>query len=94
MRKPGFIIDVPMTLSVAVHGVTEEEAKAIARAFADSLDPSEHFVRGYMDTKREEEKAQYDITEVSLCSPSDESCEVLDELEAECTCGRTIDDRA
>lgn len=77
MRKPGFIIDVPMNLSVAVRGVTKKQAMQIARAYADSLQPSEHEVAGYCSIEK------VDITEVSLCSPSDESCEVLDELESD-----------
>ena len=78
-RPAGFIIDVPVTLSVAVRGVSSKKAKEIARQFAASLSPSDQFIEGY----NEESKTGGIITEVSLESPTDESCEVLDELEEE-----------
>jgi hypothetical protein len=76
MKRPaGFIIDVPITLSVAVRGVSLEAAKEIARAFADTLQPTEQFIAGYC------ERAGVSITEVSLESNPEDSCDVLDELE-------------
>jgi hypothetical protein len=60
VRKPGFIIDVPVTLRVAVRGATEEEAKQIARDFAEALQPSDHYIGGYCQT------AKVTITEVTL----------------------------
>ena len=81
-HKPGFIIDVPVTLSVAVRGdVTREEAFEIARNFADGLAPTEHYVQGYMSTMRDEQGVQWEITEVSLEASREDSCEVLEELE-------------
>lgn len=81
-RPAGFIIDVPVTLSVAVRGeVTEEQAFEIARNFADGLAPSDHYVAGYMSTMKEEQGVEWEITEVSLESSSEDSCQVLEELE-------------
>lgn len=82
-RPAGFIIDVPVTLSVAVRGdgLTAKAAKQIARNFADAIAPTEYFVQGYSDTLF---KLTYrTITEVSLESSTEETCEVLEELEAE-----------
>jgi hypothetical protein len=81
MRKPGFIIDVPVTLSVAVRGAKREDALAIARNFAESLQPTEQYIEGYSETLAK--LAGVTITEVSLESSSEDSCEVLDELEAD-----------
>jgi hypothetical protein len=75
-RPAGYIIDVPVTLSVAVRGKTREEAFAIARAFAEALNPSEDFIRGYCD-----EIGAGTITEATLASSTEDSCEVLEELE-------------
>lgn len=85
-RKAGFIIDVPVTLSIAVRGVDEKQAIAAAREFAESIEFTDDYVRGYMGTKRTEEAAKFDITEVSFEATSEETAEVLDELEADDPC--------
>jgi hypothetical protein len=36
-RPAGFIIDVPLTISVSVRGCSEEKAKELARNFAEAL---------------------------------------------------------
>ena len=79
-RAAGFIIDVPITLSVAVRGKTEAEAKKIAREFAECLQPTEFYAIGYCEGAQLPEGT---ITEISLESSMEEQCEVLDELEAE-----------
>lgn len=80
-RPAGFIIDVPITLSVAVRGkgLTEAQAFEIARDFAADIAPTEAFIGGY-NTNLKDGKT---ITEVSLESSGEETCEVLEELEAE-----------
>lgn len=82
-REPGFVIDVPITLSVAVRGgeLTAKQAMEIARNFADGLAPSEYYVQGYMSTMKDEQDVKWNITEVGLESSREDSCEVLDELE-------------
>lgn len=46
MKPAGFIIDVPISLSVEVRGTTLAEAKRIAQKFAEALSPSaEHCSR-------------------------------------------------
>lgn len=82
-RPAGFIIDVPITLSVAVRGTTRVEAKRIARDFAENISPTEDFIRGYSEASPTLNSLGATITEATLESPSDESCEVLDELEAD-----------
>lgn len=77
----GFIIDVPVTLSVAVRGASLEAAKEIARDFAESLDPSDDFISGYSDEKFG--VSGVSITEATLESSPEDSCELLEELEAE-----------
>lgn len=76
-RPAGYIIDVPVTLSVHVRGKSWKEAQAIARAFAESLNPSEDYIKGYSDS------IDAGITAAFLESSTEESCQVLDELEAE-----------
>lgn len=80
-RPEGFIIDVPVTLSVAVRGVPLQEAKRIAREFADSLAPSDEYVAGYNEGDAVPKGAS--ITEVGFESNREDSCEVLEELEAD-----------
>lgn len=81
-RPGGFSVDVPVTLTVAVRGerLTRKQAFAIATKFANDLQPAEAFIDGYNSVQ--DAGAPF-ITEVSLDCPSDESCEVLDELEPE-----------
>jgi hypothetical protein len=82
MRPHGFIIDVPVTLSVSVRGTTVAEAKRIAREFADTLSPADAYCSGYTDT------AQYDgfisravsVTEATLEFSQEEPCKVRGEL--------------
>lgn len=86
MRPKGFIIDVPVTLSVAVRGVDEATAKAIARRFArglmldDSTDYCDGFTKGLHDAG---EYPAATVTEATLESSREDSCTVLDELEPE-----------
>ncbi len=89
-RPSGFIIDVPVTLSIAVRGegLTVAKAKEIARTFADVIAPTEAFVGGYSGVIEKTQNAT--ITEVSLESSREESCEVIDELEAEDADGEPI----
>lgn len=76
-RPAGFVIDVPVTLSVHVRGKSWEEAQKIARAFAESLSPSADYIKGYSDA------IDAGITEATLEATTEESCEALDELEAD-----------
>ena len=73
------VVDVPVTLSVTVRGATAAQAKQIARQFADALDPSGEFIEGYTSGANLPQGAT--IANASLTSPSDESCEILEELE-------------
>lgn len=81
MRPKGFIIDVPVTLSVAVRGATLEASKKIARTFADTLNPSQSYIDGYNGGAFS--NSGVSITEVTLESNREDSCEVLEELEAD-----------
>lgn len=81
MRPKGFIIDVPVTLSVAVRGATLEASKDIARKFADTLNPSQSHIEGYNGEAFS--NSGVSITEVTLESSREDSCESLDELEAD-----------
>lgn len=89
-RPAGFIIDVPVTLSVGVRGegLTAASAKAIARKFVDDIAPTNEFLGGYSSVLMRQRNAA--ITEVSLESSREETCEVLDELEAEDADGEPI----
>jgi hypothetical protein len=84
MRPAGFSVDVPITLTVAVRGedLTEEQAFEIARDYAHSLQPSQHETDGYNSAAFGSSPRHY-ITEVSLESSTEESCEVIEELEPE-----------
>jgi hypothetical protein len=85
MRPAGFIIDVPVTLSVAVRGVPLETAKRIAREFADRLSPTGDYCDGYTKglTERRDAPGYAGalITEATLESNREDACEVLEELE-------------
>lgn len=78
LERPGFIIDVPVTLSVAVRGAKLAKAKEIAREFADSLNPHDQYCAGYTSANLEQ---GIEITEATLESSREDSCEVLEELE-------------
>lgn len=80
LSHPGYVVDVPVTLSVAVRGpgLTEEAAMIAARRFAEGLAPTRDYMLGFASGGDVPV-----ITEASLETPSDESCEILDELEAE-----------
>jgi hypothetical protein len=83
---PGFSIDVPVTLTVAVRGTQDVKlAKRIAREFADMLAPSDEYISGYIYTAHADGviPAGVTITEASLESSREESCDVLEELEPE-----------
>lgn len=79
-RPAGFIIDVPVTLSVAIRGegLTEAEAKRITRIFAESLNPTEQHIEEFPGLR-----AGITITAATLEANSEDSAEVLDYLEAE-----------
>lgn len=91
MKQPaGFIIDVPVTLSVAVRGegLTKMQAMAVARDYAHSLAPSQNETDGYNWAAfghpiTPDTPARHFITEVSLESSMEDACEVIDELEPE-----------
>lgn len=84
MRPSGFIIDVPVTLTVAIrgNGLTEAKAKQIARKLADDLSPTEDYTKGYSDVIAALNLG-VTVTEATLESSREESCEVVDELEAD-----------
>jgi hypothetical protein len=82
-RPKGYVIDVPITLSVAVRGASKENAKEIARAFAISLQPHPEYIAGFNDISTPEIQAGAFVTEVSLESSSEDPCEVLEDLEEE-----------
>lgn len=85
MRESGFIIDVPVTLSVAVRGADEETAKRVAREFASRLEPSQEFVDGYSEEGASNGllPAGVIITEACLESNTEDACEVLDTFDEE-----------
>jgi len=81
MPQPkGFLIDVPVTLTVAVRGGTEKDALKAARAFF-----AEHLEKFADDNRHKGYSIApgVTVTEFSMESPSDEVCEVLEELDAE-----------
>lgn len=84
-RPAGFIIDVPVTLSVSVRGTTLKEAQRIAREFADMLAPSEEVVSSYNYTAKLEGVLPegVKVTEASFEASREDSPDVLDELEAD-----------
>jgi len=79
MRAAGYIIDVPVTLSVAVRGAGRKRAEEIAREFAEGLSPSQEYVDGFSSQLTRGAT----VTEVSFEASREDSCEVLEELEAE-----------
>lgn len=85
MRPKGFIIDVPVTLSVAVRGVPLDKAKAIARRFADGLNPDNPaYCDGFTDGLHKlGEYPDATVTEATLESSREDACTVLEELEEE-----------
>jgi hypothetical protein len=82
MKPAGFIIDVPVYLSVAVRGgeLTKKQAIQIAKDYAESLQPSQEQTDGYVSVALA--GTSNTITEVTL-SKSESEPEVLDELDAE-----------
>lgn len=82
-RPAGFIIDVPVTLSVAVRGdgLTLKQAKRIARDVAAHLNDFD--ANGFNERNRNEMPAGVEVTEATLDSSTEESCEELETLEAE-----------
>jgi hypothetical protein len=74
------MIDVPVTLSVEVRGVSEEKALELAREYAEALCPSEAYTRGYSQVIAEKVPG-VSITYAFLASPSEEDCEVLEAVE-------------
>ena len=86
-RPAGFIIDVPVTLSVAVRGegLTEALAKLIALRFADTLDPTDDYCVGYTDSNLTAymPTVALKVTEATLEPSREETCKVLEELAAD-----------
>jgi hypothetical protein len=82
MKPAGFIIDVPVYLSVAVRGqgLTKKQAIQIAKDYDESLQPSQEETDGYVSVALA--GTSNTITEVTL-SKSESDPEVPDELEAE-----------
>lgn len=82
-RPAGFVIDVPVTLSVAVRGegLTLKDAKRIARDVAATLNSFD--ADGFNERNRNEMPTGTEVTEATLDSSEEESCEELDTLEAE-----------
>lgn len=82
--QEGFIIDVPVTLTVAVRGegLTEKQAKDIARKFTENLDTDHMLYVGELKTNEPDTTSPV-ITETSMEFSSEDECEVIDELEAE-----------
>ena len=79
-RPAGFLIDVPVTLTVAVRGTaTLAEAMAIARTFAEQLDPSQAYVDGYSGMLDQ----GVSITEATLESNPEDACEEMCGLQAD-----------
>lgn len=77
MRPGGFIIDVPVIISVAIRGegLTEADAKQLAREFVEFLEPSDELCKRYATG------VDADITETSF-NPDGEPRK-LEELEPE-----------
>ncbi len=83
MLQPGFLIDVPITLSLVVRGADRvEKAEQVARMFADGLDPDAVYA-GALFQEIVRLFPGVTVSEVSMESSREESCEVLEELEAE-----------
>jgi len=85
MTPSGFIIEVPVTLSVAVRGTTIAESKRLAQDFVASLNPSKMYCTGFTETAQREgiiSKA-VSVTEATLESIQKESCKVREELVAD-----------
>jgi hypothetical protein len=79
VRPAGFVVDVPVTLSVAIRGADEETAKEIAREFAESLVPSEQHLARYHATVGLPPGVT--ITDVAMESSPEDSCDVLEDLD-------------
>jgi hypothetical protein len=84
-RPAGFIIDVPVTLSVSVRGASLAEAKQIARIFADGIAPTEAYITGYNAGSHREGNylPEVKITDVGFESSLEDECDLLDKLEAD-----------
>lgn len=87
LSNPGYVLDVPVTLSVAVRGpgLSKADAKALARRFADWVEQAagnEPLLTAFNAAERASGQTAY-VTEATLTSPTDESVETLDTLEAE-----------
>ncbi len=80
MQPEGFLIDVPITLSVSVRGVglTEGEAKRIAREYADNIQTRPHSLSSFLQMSTRHNAPQ--ATEASLESSTKNECEVLAKL--------------
>lgn len=77
MEQPkGYLVDVPVTLTVAVRGATRAESQRIARDFAQNIN-TDFYRENYSANLKE----GVSIPEVSLVSSTEESTEVLEELE-------------
>ena len=77
-KTKGFLVDVPVTLTVCVRGTDNEEAAhKAARDFFGQIEriADDNHCKGYKAGDG------MTVTEFSLESPSDESCETLEELE-------------
>jgi hypothetical protein len=85
MKPAGFVISVPVTLSVEVRGTTIAEAKRIARQFTNTLSPSDVYCSRYTNTAQCEgviSKAA-SVTAATLESSREVPCEVREGLAAE-----------
>lgn len=77
MEQPkGYLVDVPVTLTVAVRGATRAESQRIARDFAQNIN-TDFYRENYSANLKE----GVSIPEVSLVSSTEESTEILEELE-------------
>lgn len=82
-RQAGFIVDVPVYLTLAVRGagLTEEQAIQAATDFLEDMQPSEAFISGY-NTNADFQANGIEISEVSL-GASETDAYILDDLESE-----------
>ena len=79
-RPAGFIIDVPITLTIAVRGASLEQAKQYARDFVATIEASVD-LGSHMEIAGLPDGVT--ITEVSVESSREDECEMVDELQAD-----------
>lgn len=78
-RPSGFILDVPVTLSPSIRGATLNEARKIARQFANDMSPTDGFVSVYSQTLPE----GVAITAVGFESSDEDTIDKIDDLEGD-----------